>query len=312
MIDAVITWVDGDDPKHIQKRAFFLKHENKENLRKGAAEKTRFANNNEIWYCIKLIRKNAAWINNIFLVTDDQKPKWLDTKLQKELNISIIDHRIIFAGYEDYLPTFNATTIETMLFKIPGLSDNFLYFNDDVFLTRPTKREDYFRGNKLAFRGTWRFMNRYLYFLQKKYESYKKKEGYVGLRGNAKFFPTKQKLFMLAHAPYPLNKHALGNIFLGHIALINQIKHRFRNKRQLHTIGLAANIALQNKQAKVGANDWGYISSLDYYSDAYSQKIHIYKKNKNIKSVCIQSLDAASPAQQHEIMNFLKGKLNDN
>lgn len=44
----------------------------------------------------------------------------------------------------DALPTFNSTAIEFNLHRIEGLSEYFVYYNDDVILTRPVKPEDFF------------------------------------------------------------------------------------------------------------------------------------------------------------------------
>ena len=46
---------------------------------------------------------------------------------------------------EKYLPTFNANTIELNLHRIEGLAEQFVYFNDDMFITDHVKPEDFFR-----------------------------------------------------------------------------------------------------------------------------------------------------------------------
>lgn len=48
----------------------------------------------------------------------------------------------------DYLPVFSSHPIELMMNKIPDLSEKFVYFNDDFFLTSPVKK-DYFFKNRL-------------------------------------------------------------------------------------------------------------------------------------------------------------------
>ena len=47
-----------------------------------------------------------------------------------------------------YLPTYNSHTIELNLHRIPGLSENFVYFNDDVFLIRPVTPQHFFKNGK--------------------------------------------------------------------------------------------------------------------------------------------------------------------
>ena len=54
----------------------------------------------------------------------------------------MVDHKVIFRDFTEFLPTFNSTTIETMPHYIPNLSEHFIYFNDDMFLIKPTKISD--------------------------------------------------------------------------------------------------------------------------------------------------------------------------
>ena len=145
-IDAVITWVDGDDPRHKAKRQAFSTPEMvaKENV----AGDTRFNNLGEIFYCVASINRFAPWINKIYLVTDEQDPH-LEPFLEQHfpegyIPIEIIDHKTIFRGYEKYLPTFNSISIESMTWRIPGLSDRFVEFNDDLILAAPVTPEDFF------------------------------------------------------------------------------------------------------------------------------------------------------------------------
>src|SRR5690606_3352643 len=72
--------------------------------------------------------------------TVGHRPEWLDTDSGK---VTIVPHREIFPNPGD-LPTFNSHAIEACLHRIPGLSEHFLYFNDDVFLGRETTIETFF------------------------------------------------------------------------------------------------------------------------------------------------------------------------
>ena len=47
--------------------------------------------------------------------------------------LTIITHEDIFENTA-HLPTFSSPAIESNLWRIPGLSEKFLYFNDDVFI----------------------------------------------------------------------------------------------------------------------------------------------------------------------------------
>ena len=86
------------------------------------------------------------WVRNIFIVTADQKPKWLDENSHSK--IKLINHSQIIDA--KYLPTFNSHVIEANLYKIPDLSEHFIYFNDDVFVARPLMPNHFFENNGLA------------------------------------------------------------------------------------------------------------------------------------------------------------------
>mgnify|MGYP003302698541 CR=1 FL=1 len=146
MIDAVITWVDGKDPRHREKRMKYasagqLKSDDK-------AGETRYADLGEIFWCVASLNRYAPWLNKIYIVTDEQDPG-LDAFLERNfpegyIPVEIVDHKVLFKGYEDCLPTFNSVSIESMTWRIPGLSDRFLEFNDDLMLLAPVAPEDFF------------------------------------------------------------------------------------------------------------------------------------------------------------------------
>lgn len=51
-----------------------------------------------------------------------------------------------------YLPTFNINTIEMNFFRIPELSENFIYFNDDTLPLQPIDEEYFLRMIMYAMR----------------------------------------------------------------------------------------------------------------------------------------------------------------
>ena len=85
------------------------------------------------------IEKYAPWVRHIFLVTNGQLPSWLNTDSPR---ITIITHQEIFLNKSN-LPTFSSPAIEAQIHNIPGLADNFMYFNDDVMLGQPISPEDF-------------------------------------------------------------------------------------------------------------------------------------------------------------------------
>jgi len=122
-IDLVYTWVDGSDQKIITNKKKFKKNE----------ENVRQFNIDELKYSLRSVDKNMKWINNIYIVVDDDQilPSWLNIN-----KVKIIRHSDIFDIND--LPTFNSHSIESNIYKIKGLSEYFLYMNDDMFITNKT------------------------------------------------------------------------------------------------------------------------------------------------------------------------------
>lgn len=137
-IDLVYLWVDGSDSAWRAKKAA-LSNLRVDDATDGAG---RYADNDELRYSLRSVALYAPWIRNIFIVTDNQTPCWLDTSNPK---VHIIDHKDILPA--EALPTFNSTVIEHALHRIPGLAEHFLYANDDMFFNRPVSTEDFFTAD---------------------------------------------------------------------------------------------------------------------------------------------------------------------
>lgn len=135
-IDFVYLWVDGNDPVWQNKRNTFI------GITKETSPincKGRYANNDELKYSLRSVELYAPWIRNIFIVTDNQIPNWLNTSNPK---IRVIDHKDIMP--KESLPCFNSSLIEKYLYKIPGLAEHFLYANDDTLINRTVQPADFF------------------------------------------------------------------------------------------------------------------------------------------------------------------------
>lgn len=137
-IDIVYTWVDDSDPVWNKKKDYYLNKEEK--IVRSNNDKCRYKNNDELKYSLRSLEKNANWINNIYIVTDSQIPKWLNIENPR---IKIVDHKDIIP--EKYLPTFNSCAIEHCISNIKGLSEYFLYGCDDNFFARPITPNFFFK-----------------------------------------------------------------------------------------------------------------------------------------------------------------------
>ncbi|KAA6303644.1 MAG: Exopolysaccharide phosphotransferase CpsY [Candidatus Ordinivivax streblomastigis] len=135
-IDLVYLWVDGNDEKWLTKKNASL---GKDILNTQSNCKGRYANNDELKYSLRSVEKFAPWIRKIFIVTDNQTPDWLNLSHPK---IKIIDHTEILPP--ESLPCFNSVIIEYFLYKIHGLSEHFLYANDDMFFNAKSSPDFFF------------------------------------------------------------------------------------------------------------------------------------------------------------------------
>ena len=131
-IDFVITWVDGNDPKWLKERSLYQSNA-------GDNRNVRFRDWDLLRYWFRGVERFAPWVDNIFFVTYGHLPSWLNTNHPK---LKVINHEDFIPS--SYLPTFNSHTIELNLYRIKGLSDQFVYFNDDMYLIDKVKPDDFF------------------------------------------------------------------------------------------------------------------------------------------------------------------------
>jgi len=103
----------------------------------GAA--SRFFNRDELRYSLRSLDRFAPYVRRVFLVTADQRPAWL----ADHPDLSLVSHRDLFPD-PSHLPTYNSHAIEAHLHRIEGLSEHFIYLNDDVLFSSPSRSEDFF------------------------------------------------------------------------------------------------------------------------------------------------------------------------
>lgn len=100
-----------------------------------------FYNYDTIKYVFRGIDKFIPYVNNIFLVVSniEQVPEYID-----QSKIKVVLHKDFIP--EQYLPLFNSTAIEMFLHKIPGLGEEFVYFNDDTIPISPIAYDELFKN----------------------------------------------------------------------------------------------------------------------------------------------------------------------
>jgi hypothetical protein len=135
-IDIVFSWVDGSSEEFQRARAQRMKTYV---IGEGDDSEARYRQLDELKYALRSVYLFAPWVRHIFIVTDSPVPAWLDEHAQ----VTIVRSEDFFVDLDD-LPTHNSHAIESQLHHIPGLSEHFLYSNDDMFFARPVRPDIFF------------------------------------------------------------------------------------------------------------------------------------------------------------------------
>lgn len=151
-IDFVVTWVNGSDPEWQKKKQNYSKNEGGMNSKRAYREWDAFK------YWFRGVEKFAPWVHKVYLITDNQRPEWINEDNPK---LEIVDHKDFIPN--NCLPVFNSNAIESNVHRINGLSEYFILFNDDTYLTNKVMPEDFFKNglpcDMLAFNPIIPFMN---------------------------------------------------------------------------------------------------------------------------------------------------------
>lgn len=142
-IDFVITWVDGADPIWYKEKLETLKKQGKAAEEMIDNSTSRYRDWDILKYWFRGVEKFAPWVNQIHFVTYGHVPDWLNEKHSK---LHIVKHEDFIP--QEFRPTFSSHPIEWNFQRIEGLTENFVYFNDDVFLIKLSSPEDFFRNEK--------------------------------------------------------------------------------------------------------------------------------------------------------------------
>ena len=317
-IDAVITWVDGNDPLIVEKHLKYLGEKKKGD----PSFSTRFASNDEIFYCISSILKNAPFFKNIYVVTDGQTPKALN-KIGKVFGkealskIKIVDHASIFQGYDQFLPTFNSISIETMIHRIPNLSERYVYFNDDFIISSPINESDFFKGTMPILRGKWRKVSEVTLAVSQRQRM---QEGRLHFGGklfsykecqlnasNLLGFKYNHRFFWHDHTPHPFNRQVMEDFFkLNESVLLENIKFKFRDPSQIDPMSISNVLELSAGNENIKETELTLLKP----SSKLFQINYVYRKRRSSKKqkslfLCFQSLDCCRSSTRDAVYDWL-------
>lgn len=135
-IDIVIPWVNPNDLEWQESKRKYQHNSEEIDLRE-----IRFRDWDNLKYVFRSIEKCAPWVRKVHFITCDQAPDWLNKNNPK---LHLVNHSDYIP--EEYLPTFSSHVIELNMHRIPGLSEKFIYINDDIFFLKDLKPTDFFRN----------------------------------------------------------------------------------------------------------------------------------------------------------------------
>lgn len=139
-VDFVVTWVDSSDPEwQSEKENYFGQLTPGE---KNNNSSCRYREWDLFRYWFRAVEKYASWVRYVWLITYGHTPIWLNLDHPK---LRIVKHEDYIP--HEYLPTFNSLCMELNMWRISGLSEHFVYFNDDFFLFNEISKEDFFTGD---------------------------------------------------------------------------------------------------------------------------------------------------------------------
>lgn len=323
-VDAVIAWVDGRDPVHRARLDACLRALGQPP--RGGAAPTRFDDAGELEYCIVSLLRFAPWIRRIHVVTASQVPPLLP-RLQASTwgeRVRLVDHAEIFAGYERFLPTFNSRAICSLLWRIDGLAERFLYLNDDFMLLRPVARQDFFGDDgKVVERGAWRPQSSHT-LAGKGRVALRRLRGAVAGRDlpprdsernaqelSARLAGFEGRYFRLGHTPYTFRRTTMQAFFEAHPGLLERdLDYPFRRAGQFRAECMSAHLEIGQGNATFDRRlRLVQLKPAEQPAWRLRRKLRDADHDGRAAFACVQSLDMAPAEVRADIVAWLRRRI---
>ena len=314
-IDVVYTWVDGNDPKLNALRRKYMGLDTEESGDDiGGA--TRYANLGELYWSVASINRFMPWVRKIFIVTDGQDPmpqlQGISENFEHPIPIEIVDHKTVFKGFEDILPVFNCNSIETMLWRIPGLSDRYIYFNDDMFVMAPMSPGEWFDEDGRLIMHGHKMNLRWAALLDRlRMKNGKHILGFkTPIIAAANALQSNHILYYY-HTPLSQSRTLLEDFFKGKDDLIRKnITPKFRDKIQFSTHSLCNLLAEKAGKLVVRKENTNlFLKPTADRPDYLTTRLKKAADRTDLKVGCISSLDKGSEEQREEFENWINQHL---
>ncbi len=314
-IDAVLTWVDGNDPRHKAERSKYLT-DRKEDKHEDIAGNERYVQSNEIRFAVASILRFAPYVKRIFIITNRQDPELGDFLKrnfpENRVPVIIVDLSTLFDGFEQYFPVFNSIAIETMMCRIPDLSDEFIYMCDDYFFASPSRKEDMFRDGKVVcYSGKFPAALMKLLRAVRLKKNHHKRFTYKDSLLNGAEIIGCSHFYYLPHEPHPIFRNVLEDWLKDHPEAVERnIRHRFRDREQFNVQGffylLAESKGLFIHKPHQGVNLMIRKPKNIRY---LKKKLEWADRQPELKFGCMNALQEASPQEKKLFEDWISGRL---
>lgn len=255
-IDVVVTYVDSTDKKWLLEKNYYLEKLGFQSIDNPDRWNDNLSVNKieEIELCLLSILKNLPYIRKIILVTQrPQYPRSLKTNpvLKKSDKIILVHHDMFIP--DDILPVFNSNVIESYIHKIPNLSEHFLYFNDDMFVSKKIPRDKLFDDLGVP------IVYAHIYLHPVIIPICPKKHGFMCQKQRARNLEKSSKLWSLDHAhmfkAYTKSWYqACLDNFYEELKVSNSFDSKFRSQQEILILQLLLDFGLTNRFAILGDN----------------------------------------------------------
>lgn len=317
-IDAVISWVDGYDPAYQQKLRIFCAQQGIEPHT--AVEPTRIHQHNEIHYCLHALRRFAPWIRTIYIITNQQIPPTVTALQGTEFGnkIKIIDQNDLLLKFDTHSPVFNSLSVEWLIWHIQGLSNRFLYLNDDFFIIREVTPDDFFRNNRIVLRGEWKIqaaqkwsyqIKKHLYNWLSNVEPQPKTNPHRAWQEkSAQLAGWHKQFYLLPHAPFSLIKETFEEYIGQDTQLFTEnIRYPFRHPDQVSSIPLMVHLEMKRQRTVYDSNYQAImVNGATHSFKKIKSRLHHAHNNRHVAFVCMQSIDQAPPIVREYMLNWLQ------
>lgn len=269
-IDAVVVWCDSTE-----------QHINSVVSNMSSYDLRRVGKRLSLKYTLRGLYYNLPWLNNIFLVTNNQWPKFLCEKKSLELSPKIvrIDHRDI---HPQKKPMYGCSRIEPCLSNIPNLSEYFLLANDDTFVIKPMSIVEWIYKNH---KGIYRYIRWPIKHYQKHTKGYKywdvlrPYQIIKDIYPNAKFFRPSHQIQILHKKSFDIAKKHFPELYERTINTDGRPEQDRITRTMLEYIGL-------NEKLFVGISDHPH-SPDSLYIESYYKKENVRQRLKKLSLVNI-------------------------